>query len=64
MSARLHCIRYSIYAVENVGGKDAGTSMATLSILDIGPVIFGTTDNLVKYLSCNRDSHSKPSTKD
>lgn len=24
--------------------------MATLSILDIGPVIFGTTDNLVNYL--------------
>ena len=30
MSARLHCIKvlYS-YAVETVGGKDAGTSMAT-----------------------------------
>ena len=27
-----------------------GTSMATLSILDIGSVIFGSIDNLVSYL--------------
>ena len=44
------CAITVLYMVETVGGKDAGTSMATLSILDIGPVIIGTTDNLVNYL--------------
>ena len=44
------CAIKVLYVVETVGGKDAGTIMATLSILDIGPVIFGTTDNLVNYL--------------
>ena len=32
------------------GGNYAGTNMATLSILDVGSVIFGSTDNLVSYL--------------
>ena len=36
--------------IQIAGGKSAGTSMATLSILDIGPVIFGTAENLVSYL--------------
>ena len=32
------------------GGNYAGTSIAALSIIDIGSVIFGSTDNLVSYL--------------
>ena len=37
----------------HIGGKKRGNHlciMATLSILEIGPVIFGTTENLVSYL--------------
>ena len=35
--------------IQTNGGNYAGTSMA-LSIVDIGSVIFGSTDNLVSYL--------------
>ena len=39
-----------ITVIQIFGGKNAGSSMATLSILQIGPVIFGPTADLISYL--------------
>jgi hypothetical protein len=49
-----NCMHHPQY--EMFGGKYAGTNMATLSILDIGPVIFGTTVNYLQHRQLLADS--------